>query len=103
MIITITVNEEFFFQILYGREIGGIHRLQFISDLPVGLRSPLLFLREALERIFLPRALILHLEHHRELPAAPHRLTVVIQHRHKVRQLVKIARRVLHRTDIFRY
>ena len=103
MLITITVNEEFFFQILYGREIGGIHRLQFISDLPVGLRSPLLFLREALERIFLPRALVLHLEHHSERPAAPHRLTVVIQHRHQMRQLVKVTSRILHRTDIFRY
>ena len=101
MIITITINEEFLFQILYRCDIGGIHRLQLVSDLAIGFRPTLLILSKALERIFLPGALILHLEHHRERPAAPHRLTVVILHRHKVRQLVKIARRVLHRTDIF--
>ena len=103
MIITITINEEFLFQILYRCDIGGIHRLQLIRDLAVGLRPPLLILCEALESIFLTRALILHLEHHRERPAAPHRLTVVIQHRHQIRQLVKVARWILHRTDIFRY
>ena len=101
VIIAITVNEEFFFQILHRGDIGGIHRLQLISDLAIGLRPPLLLLSEALERIFPPGALILHLEYHRKRTAAPHRLTVVIQHRHKMRQLVKVASRVLHRTDVF--
>ena len=101
VIITITINEEFLFKVLYRRDIGGIHRLQLVSNLAIGFRPTLLILSKALERIFLPGALILHLEHHRERPAAPHRLTVVIQHRHQMRQLVKVTRRILHRTDIF--
>ena len=103
IVIAVTIHKKFLFQILYGRDIGGIHRFQLVSDLAIGLRPPLLLLGEAFERIFLPRAPILHLEYHSECPTAPHRLTVVIKHRLQMRQLVKVARRVLHRTDIFRY
>ena len=101
IVIAVTIHKKFLFQILYRCDIGGIHRLQLVSDLAIGFRPTLLILSKALERIFLPGALILHLEHHRQRPAAPHRLTVVIQHRHQIRQLVKVTRRILHRTDIF--
>ena len=90
VVVATAVNKQLVLQILHGRNIRRVDKLQFLGDLAVGLRTALLLLGKTFQGIALLRLLVLHLEHNGKRATATIRLTILVHHGHQMAQLLQV-------------